>query len=61
MRTTCHSEYLKLKSVYIKPVENAFVSEGLLKEQWQDLNYLNKPNFEDSLKEYENFRTKRNW
>lgn len=56
MRTTCHSEYLKLKSVYIKPVENAFVSEGLLKEQWQDLNYLNKPNFEDSLKEYENFK-----
>lgn len=56
MRTTCHSEYLKLKSVYIKPVKNAFVSEGLLKEQWQDLNYLNKPNFEDSLKEYENFK-----
>lgn len=56
MRTTCHSEYLKLKSVFIKPVKNAFVSEGLLKEQYKGLNYLNQPNFEDSLKEYKYFK-----
>ena len=56
MKTTYHSEYLKLNSVFIKPVKNAFVSEELLKEQWQELNYLSQPNFEDSLKEYEYFQ-----
>lgn len=55
MKTTYHSEYLKLKSLFIKSVKNAFVSEGLLKEQWQELNYLSQPNFEASLKEYKNF------
>lgn len=56
MSTTYHSEYLKLKSLFIKSVKNAFVSEDLLKEQWEELNYLSQPNFEDSFKEYENFK-----
>jgi N-dimethylarginine dimethylaminohydrolase len=55
MKTTYHSEYLKLESVFIKPAKNAFVSEKLLEAQWQELHYLSRPNFEDSLKEYENF------
>ena len=55
MKTTYHSEYHKLKSVFIKPVKNAFVSEKLLEEQWQELHYLSQPNFEKSLKEYEDF------
>jgi N-dimethylarginine dimethylaminohydrolase len=55
MKTTYHSEYLKLESVFIKPAKNAFVSEKLLEAQWQELHYLSQPNFEDSLKEYENF------
>jgi len=56
MKTTIHSEYLKLKSVYIKTVKNAFVSQNLLKEQWQVLNYLSQPNFEESKQEYETFK-----
>ncbi len=56
MKTTHHSEYLKLKSVFIKPAKNAFVSEKLLKEQWQELHYLSQPNFEESLKEYDFFQ-----
>jgi len=55
MSTTYHSEYLKLKSLFIKPAINAFVSEDLLIEQWKGLHYLSQPNFEESLKEYENF------
>jgi len=55
MKTTYHSEYHKLKSVFIKPAKNAFVSEELLKEQWQELHYLSQPNFESSLKEYKDF------
>ena len=32
MKTTYHSEYHQLKSVFIKDVQNAFVSEKLLEE-----------------------------
>ena len=56
MKTTHHSEYLKLKSVYIKTVKNAFVSDKLLKEQWKDLNYLSQPNFKESEEEYKAFQ-----
>ncbi len=56
MSTTYHSEYHKLKSVYIKPANSAFVSEELLKEQWQELHYLNQPNFKESLLEYDVFK-----
>ena len=57
MRTTCHSEYLKLISVFIKPAKNAFLSDKHLSSQWQNLNYLSCPDFKSSLKEYEVFRT----
>lgn len=55
MRTTHHSEYLKLKSVYIKPAKNAFVSDIYLSEQWKDLNYLSRPDFDDAIEEYQDF------
>ena len=55
MRLTHHSEYLKLKSVYIKPVENAFVSNEVLSKQWKELNYLSKPHFEKAIEEYKIF------
>lgn len=55
MRTTHHSEYLKIESVFIKPVESAFVSEVQLREQWRDLNYLSQPDFDISIDEYAAF------
>jgi N-dimethylarginine dimethylaminohydrolase len=55
MKPTYHSEYLKLKSVYIKPATNAFVSGIYLKKQWRKLNYLSQPNFDKALVEYEVF------
>jgi len=58
MKTTHHSEYLTLQSVYIKPVQNAFVSNDLLSKQWKELNYLSLPNFEKAVKEYEIFEKK---
>lgn len=56
MRQTHHSEYLKLQSVYIKPVQNAFVSQTQLDEQWQVLNYLSRPDFDGALEEYQTFQ-----
>lgn len=53
---TSHSEYLKLETVYLKSVRNAFVSDEVLTKQWQELNYLLKPDFDKSIVEYENFQ-----
>jgi len=55
MKTTYHSEYLKLQSVYIKSVESAFVSQDNLNKQWKDLNYLEQPDFNSAIDEYKNF------
>ncbi len=55
MKKTHHSEYLKLKSVYLKPAKNAFVSAKHLSEQWRDLNYLSRPDYDLAIEEYEIF------
>jgi len=41
--------------VVIKSAANAFVSEDLLKKQWKAHNYLQKPDFEEAVKEYDAF------
>lgn len=56
MKTTHHSEYLKLQSVFIKPAKHAFVSDKELTAQWQELNYLSRPGFENALEEYQTFQ-----
>ena len=55
MKTTHHSEYLKLKSVYLKSARDAFVSDIHLNGQWRDLNYLSQPDFDAAVDEYESF------
>jgi N-dimethylarginine dimethylaminohydrolase len=56
MKTTSHSEYLKLESVSIKPAKNAFVSDNHLSEQWRELNYLSRPDFDNAVEEYKSFQ-----
>ena len=56
MKTTYHSEYLKLNTVFIKPAKNAFVSEKVLKEQWRAHNFLDQPDYKTTLVEYDFFR-----
>ena len=55
MSKTHHSEYLKLQSVFIKSANDAFQSDELLENQWDELNYLSKPDFKISLEEYQKF------
>ncbi|MEM7085341.1 MAG: arginine deiminase family protein [Bacteroidota bacterium] len=55
MKHTHHSEYLKLTSVFIKPVAQAFVSDTLLENQWRELNYISPPNYQEAVKEYQFF------
>ena len=56
MKETHHSEYLKLVSVYLKSADNSYHSEKKLTKQWKELQFLTKPNFEESLKEYNAFQ-----
>ena len=58
MKTTRHSEYLKLKTVYLKTAKNAFISDIHLNEQWRELNYLSRPNFDTAIEEYEDFESR---
>ena len=55
MKTTHHSEYLKLESVYLKTAKSAFVSDIHLSEQWKGLNYLSRPDFDEANDEYKSF------
>lgn len=55
MKSTHHSEYLKLKSVFLKTAADSFISGKRLKDQWQELNYLNKPDFKLAINEYDVF------
>ena len=57
MKQTHHSEYGRIKSIYLKPVEEGFVSQQLLSEQWKELNYLGLPDFDQSLQEYLEFES----
>lgn len=52
---TTHSEYGKIKSIFIKKVAEAFVNENAINSQWESLNYLGKPNLEKAIKEYTQF------
>jgi N-dimethylarginine dimethylaminohydrolase len=55
MATTTHSEFGKIKSIFIKKVADAFISDHLIAKQWELLNYLGKPDFQKALEEYAAF------
>jgi N-dimethylarginine dimethylaminohydrolase len=55
LKTTCHSEYGKLKSVFIKKPEAAFVSDQQISNQWKELNFQSKPDFSKAINEHVDF------
>jgi N-dimethylarginine dimethylaminohydrolase len=57
MKYTAHSETGKIKSLFIKNVQQAFISETHIEKYWSVLNYLGKPDFKSSLDEYEDFQS----
>jgi len=54
-KLTAHSEYGILESVFIKKVDDAFMDEYTVDANWEDLNYLGKPDLEKAISEYEQF------
>jgi len=57
MRFTAHSDIGKIKSLFIKPVKQAFLSDSHIEQYWKSLNYLGKPDFNAAVKEYESFQS----
>jgi len=49
------SEFGVLKSVFIKPPQHAFINDEQLEQQWQSHQFLAKPYYQESLKEYGQF------
>ena len=57
MDSTAHSETGKIKSLFIKKVQQAFISDAHIEQHWQQLNYLGKPDINIAIDEYKNFET----
>ncbi|MEN9696840.1 MAG: hypothetical protein RLZ56_261 [Bacteroidota bacterium] len=52
---SAHSEFGKLKSLFIKKAAAAFISDVHVTEHWEALNYLGKPTIEKAFAEYDAF------
>jgi N-dimethylarginine dimethylaminohydrolase len=55
MVVTAHSEFGKLKQVFLKSPEDAFGGQGTLVKQWKPHNFLSLPDFMQARLEHENF------
>jgi len=54
---TCHSEYGKIKRILLKSALNAFESKEKIDSEWKKLNYLSSVNLNESVKEYDTFKS----
>ncbi len=57
MKTTCHSEVGKIKSLFIKNVQQAFISDAHIEQYWKQLNYLGRPGLNTAMEEYKIFES----
>lgn len=55
--STCHSDYGRIKTVFIKRAEDAFVGDAVIDRDWKKLNYLSRPDFPQANEEYRNFES----
>ncbi len=55
MNLTCQSEYGTLQSVFIKKAADAFVDASTIRQQWQELNFVSEPDFQQAQNEYHHF------
>lgn len=55
MSQLSHSEFGKLKTVFIKKASAAFINDAHIQQHWEALNYLGKPDMNKVLIEYDLF------
>jgi N-dimethylarginine dimethylaminohydrolase len=52
---TCHSDFGKIKTVFIKKASDAFGPQEKLEREWKQLNFLSKPEHQKAAIEYSIF------
>ena len=52
MKSTCHSEYGIIESIFLKPVETAWSNQEKIDSEWEDLQFLGIPDYKKSIEEY---------
>lgn len=57
MNYTAHSETGKIKTLFIKHADNAFVNDENIEQYWKNLNYTSKPLMQNASVEYQNFES----
>ena len=57
MKLTCQSEFGKIKTLFIKRVGDAFVSDVLIAKEWKALNFLGKPDLQKAKEELQRLET----
>lgn len=57
MKATYQSEVGEIQSVLLKSVEQAFVDQATIEQQWRRLNFLQAPDLERAKQEYQQFET----
>jgi len=57
MDKTAHSEYHKLELVYLKSIRDGFLDQAHIDRQWNSLNYLARPSFDEAIEEYKQFES----
>lgn len=55
MKFGCQSEVGSIKQLLLKHPSEAFICDGVIEEQWIDLNYLSPPDFIHAVEEYAGF------
>jgi N-dimethylarginine dimethylaminohydrolase len=55
MNLTAHSDIGKIKTLFIKNAQRAFISDAHTEQYWQELNFLGKPDLGTALSEYASF------
>ena len=57
MHFTSHSDIGRIHSLFIKNVQQAFISDEHVDQNWKGLNYLGKPDLKIGLSEYQSFQS----
>lgn len=57
MNLTSHSDTGRIKSIFIKTVVQAFISDEHIKQYYKELNYDHKPDVKSALKEFNYFKS----
>jgi N-dimethylarginine dimethylaminohydrolase len=52
---SAHSEFGKIKSLFIKKAASAFIDDAHMSKHWEALNYLGKPIIDKAIAEYDAF------